>query len=432
MTPKSDACDEVSIAFSGTRPFWSWEGIQGWLSNGRIGFTELVAESYYQQLQRNIDFVIKKITKLDCYKQRMHKSSPPVIVSIGHSLGGGLAQLAALANTAPSKIDPSPRIDKVFAFDPSADTGGDLVNHETLETNGKELSVDRIMHSGEALSGTHEDARLYTRARETVYDTTYEFFPPWNQICQPMVRNVVYFSYTKGSGKELHEIVPLTAALIQAGYPRDLSEEEKPSIPRAQIPRPTKLLSGKLCPTRYERTHPEERYQEAYPPPPPETLVSELGPRPVLTSPAPTQPPNLGLLQALFAPAYAQAADTSVRRALHAPASRTQLADWGQRQPLFSPEAASVADIGARRGGFHTAAPQTKVAVQDQRQALSAPPTTQVADLGARLTPARHRIGHSENVQRVAIGTSNNVKARRVATASSDPSNSKSAIPSAL
>ena len=133
MAPKSEACDEVSIAFAGTRPFWTWQGIRGWLSNGRVANTEWFVESYYQQLQRNIDLVVKKITTLPCYTRRLQKGSTPVIVSVGHSLGAGLAEFAALANSASSKKQSFPDENrKGSAFDPSAETGGDLIEKDLL------------------------------------------------------------------------------------------------------------------------------------------------------------------------------------------------------------------------------------------------------------------------------------------------------------
>ena len=154
----------------------------------------------------------------------------------------------------------------------------------------------------------------------------------------------------------------------------------KPLIPQTQIPRPTKLLSGELCATRYERTDPKGRYQEAYPPPPSETLVSELGARPVPQSPVPTQQPNLGLLEALFAPAYAHAADTGGRQGHHA-LLLTELAR-ATRPQVQLPVEARAADLGAR-GRFYALAQTQSVELND-RQALFASAYLPAANLGAR------------------------------------------------
>ena len=99
----NDACSEISIAFRGTAG-----GLSDWVSNFDPA-THYLADDYYLQLRRNINAIIRRITSLDCYKRAARR---PQIVSVGHSLGGGLAQFAALANR-PSE----PKIAKVFAFE---------------------------------------------------------------------------------------------------------------------------------------------------------------------------------------------------------------------------------------------------------------------------------------------------------------------------
>jgi pimeloyl-ACP methyl ester carboxylesterase len=93
---------------------------------------------------------------------------------VGHSLGAGLAQLAALAQRR------GPRIAKVFAFDPSPVTGARLVDDATKDRNvrgkaqGRGLEIDRIYQPGEIL----EPVRAYFG----------EEFPTSDQRCEPLVR----------------------------------------------------------------------------------------------------------------------------------------------------------------------------------------------------------------------------------------------------
>src|SRR4029079_4384438 len=157
------ACSEVSIAFRGT------EGsLPDWISNFNP-VTRFAADDYYRQLRRNVDTIVKRITALDCYK-RARRS--PQIVSVGHSLGGGPAQMAALANK-PGR----PRIAKVFAFNSSPITGAPLVNKQTLSQNSEGLVIDRVYQTGEVLQ----------RVRQVVQQ-----YPKSSSKCGPQVRTVVY------------------------------------------------------------------------------------------------------------------------------------------------------------------------------------------------------------------------------------------------
>ena len=128
------ACSEVSIAFRGSTPLRA-----DWITNGDP-VTGYVADDYYRQLRRNIDAIIKKITTLGCYRKAKTQ-----IVSVGHSLGAGLAQFSALANN-PAR----PRIAKVFAFDPSPVTAPSYIDPGVLARNAN-VEVDLVYQNGEAL-----------------------------------------------------------------------------------------------------------------------------------------------------------------------------------------------------------------------------------------------------------------------------------------
>jgi pimeloyl-ACP methyl ester carboxylesterase len=71
------------------------------------------------------------------------------LFSTGHSLGGGLAQ--EFAYSLP-KNENVPRVDKVYAFDPSPVTGFFSVEKNLREWNANNLFIDRIYERGEILA----------------------------------------------------------------------------------------------------------------------------------------------------------------------------------------------------------------------------------------------------------------------------------------
>ncbi|WP_161495354.1 lipase family protein [Bradyrhizobium sacchari] len=182
------SCSEVSIAFRGT------VGLSGgdWFSNfSRFGSPY---DDYYQQLQRNVDTIMKQIQNLDCYKRAARK---PQIVSTGHSLGAGLAQFVALATKSGG-----PRIAKVLAFDPSPVTGAHLVNKALLAENVQRLVIDRVYETGEVLSYARAAVQEYPQARSR---------------CNPQVRTVEVKA-ARGSAIGLHGIELLATNLADLTY----------------------------------------------------------------------------------------------------------------------------------------------------------------------------------------------------------------------
>jgi pimeloyl-ACP methyl ester carboxylesterase len=73
-----------------------------------------------------------------CYRQGGSQ-----ITAVGHSLGGGLAQLAAYSD---------PRIRRVYAFDPSMVTGFYSVDPPHRDRNVQGLRIERIYEFGEVLA----------------------------------------------------------------------------------------------------------------------------------------------------------------------------------------------------------------------------------------------------------------------------------------
>lgn len=186
------ACSEVSIAFRGTVGLNSGD----WFSNAdRFGSPY---DDYYHQLRRNIDGIISTIKRLPCYRGATQ------IVSTGHSLGGGLAQLAALANK-----PTGPRITKVFAFDPSPVTGAHLVDKQVLNTNAAGLTIDRIYQEGEVLS----------YARNVIQE-----FPSAGSVCRPYVRTVKVDAVSGSGAVGLHGMNPLAVQIVGLSYDGDMPQ----------------------------------------------------------------------------------------------------------------------------------------------------------------------------------------------------------------
>jgi pimeloyl-ACP methyl ester carboxylesterase len=218
---QSGSCNEVSIAFRGTTGSFA-----DWVSNGHQ-ITKIAYDDYYRQLRRNYVPIMKRIAALPCYSNTQ-------IVSVGHSLGAGLAQMHALAH--PANRPDLPRVAKVFAFDPSPVTGADLLDRRTMLENAKGLEIDRIYQNGEVLVGFRK------------YDQQF----PASTLpgCDPFVRTVEYGLLQNAPSTDLHMINPFARELIALAdkyeavpAPTDcktryraptLDEQEQPNLPPAE------------------------------------------------------------------------------------------------------------------------------------------------------------------------------------------------------
>lgn len=176
------ACSEVSIAFRGSTP-----STADWITN-LDPVTGYVADDHYRQLRRNIDAIIKKITALECYR----KARNPQIVSVGHSLGAGLAQFSALANN-PAR----PRIVKVFAFDASPVVGVSYVDKRIRKQNAY-AEIDQVYQSGEAL----------------------ELLRP-KKPSSACVRTVVFNALLPAGAATLHNMPALAREMVRMTYGRN-------------------------------------------------------------------------------------------------------------------------------------------------------------------------------------------------------------------
>jgi hypothetical protein len=114
------------------------------------------------------------------------------LFSTGHSLGGGLAQEFAYSLPLNNAV---PRVDKVYAIDPSPVTGFYSVKKIIRETNVRQLDIDRIFERGEILAFLRSIVSLFVPPRRrspTIRQIRYNLFPTWNPITGHSIAEFVF------------------------------------------------------------------------------------------------------------------------------------------------------------------------------------------------------------------------------------------------
>ena len=131
---KGAQCAEAVVAFRGTVG-----GNKGdWESNFHWILRAFPVYDQYDQVRDHVGDFIGHIERDRCYR-----AGPTQITAVGHSLGGGLAQLAAYSDR---------RIRRVYAFDPSMVTGYYSVDPLHRDENVKGLHMERVYEHGEILA----------------------------------------------------------------------------------------------------------------------------------------------------------------------------------------------------------------------------------------------------------------------------------------
>ncbi len=177
---KGVRCPEAVVAFRGTVG-----GKQGdWESNFHWILRAFPIYDQYDQVRDHVGDFIGHIEREKCYRR-----GPTQITAIGHSLGGGLAQLAAYSD---------PRIRRVYAFDPSMVTGYYSVNPANRDQTVKGLRMERVFEHGEILAY----GRYIMR----------QFIPP--SPCNPRVVSV-RFNVIHGSPIAQHSLTDFDNALLR-------------------------------------------------------------------------------------------------------------------------------------------------------------------------------------------------------------------------
>jgi hypothetical protein len=188
---RRNGCGEAVIAFRGTDS----GDVGDWLSNFRWFVSNSVFDQY-DQVQTAMKGVIQRVQDEGC--------RPRVIIATGHSLGGGLAQHAAFADS---------RVNYVYAFDPSPVTAFFGVPFPTRSEASEKLGIDRIYESGEVLSLPRY---LVSGAVPT-------------SACRPRVRVVRFSTATSASLLERHRMSGLTQGLAELATPPRPAPKQLPT-----------------------------------------------------------------------------------------------------------------------------------------------------------------------------------------------------------
>lgn len=193
---------ELAVVFRGT----NFHELADWKSNLRWLLPFSITKDQYDYVQYGIKHVI---AHAGCGGRRS-------VVMVGHSLGGGLAQVAAFA---------TPGTKYVFAFDSSPVTGWLEQDPKTALENNKHLPVDRIYEVGEILQAARFVLQGFSNPRS----------------CQPRTRLVRFNHKSGGSPVSQHGIEELKKSFIE------LSGATKTRGPIGDINRADGRLKARTC-----------------------------------------------------------------------------------------------------------------------------------------------------------------------------------------
>lgn len=181
-------CGKAVIAFRGS----DIRDIGDWLTD----FRWFIGHRYFDQYDQ------VQLAVFDIINSLRNGCPPNVIVTTGHSLGGGLAQHAAYADK---------RIAYVYAFDPSPVTAFFGIPLAKRDAAKESLGIDRIYEAGEILSLPRYIAS--------------GVFP--SSQCRPRVRIVRFATGIAPSLFERHRIGNLVAGLTELAGRTTRTDKER-------------------------------------------------------------------------------------------------------------------------------------------------------------------------------------------------------------
>lgn len=197
-------CSEAVVAFRGT----DRKSSDDWISNLRWLLRFLPLYDHYEQVQDYAAEFVKAIERDACFVEGRTQ-----IISVGHSLGGGLAQQAAYMDR---------KIRHVYAFDPSIVTGSsDTRVQQVWGQNVPGLKIERVYEHGEFLG--------YLRFLQR------HLLPP--PACNPQIRSI-RFGALHGSVTKQHSLPALATAFLHwsSTTPAPAKKFELPAPARADCP----------------------------------------------------------------------------------------------------------------------------------------------------------------------------------------------------
>jgi pimeloyl-ACP methyl ester carboxylesterase len=165
----------VAVVFRGS-DFTEWAD---WRANFRGLLLFTTAKDQYDYVSWNFENVV---ARAGCGRSG-------TLVTVGHSLGAGLAQAAAFSNSA----ERNPRVKYVFAFDPSPVTAWLEQRPDEILERARFLAVDRVYEVGEILQAVRFVMHGFANPRD----------------CRPRVRLVRFNATTIGNLIYQHEIAVL-------------------------------------------------------------------------------------------------------------------------------------------------------------------------------------------------------------------------------
>jgi hypothetical protein len=181
---------QVVVAFGGTE----FKSGKDWKSNFR--WITFKVEDEYTRLVK--DFGPAFVEEFSKRSRSEHGRwlEQAMLVSTGHSLGGGLAQQFAYA----LPVSPTLKVTQVYAFDPSPVTGFFSVDSETRDKNRVGLHIDRIYERGEILALLRSFTSLFVQP----------------SAVDPTIRGVRYSLLNGGNAVANHSMHDFACAIQQA------------------------------------------------------------------------------------------------------------------------------------------------------------------------------------------------------------------------